>query len=164
MESYIIFSGTIALIFGVLFGQSLSLECVTCEWRAGQVNDTIGCVSTPYKEPTELCEQSEGNVNHVCETVVIYKTVKDSHYLSRVSRRCQFEHGNCDNHCNPESGVNCYSCCNANNNCNSLPMSSVVLPPHLTYNVTNMAAPEVVISGSTATIQLFIFIVNFFVM
>lgn len=100
----------------------------------------------------------------ILQTVVIYKTVKDSHYLSRVSRRCQFEHGNCDNHCNPESGVNCYSCCNANNNCNSLPMSSVVLPPHLTYNVTNMAAPEVVISGSTATIQLFIFIVNFFVM
>lgn len=100
----------------------------------------------------------------ILQTIVMYKTVKDSHYLSQVSRRCQFEHGNCDNHCNPESGVNCFSCCNANNNCNSLPMSSVVLPPHLTYNVTNMAAPEVIVSGSTASIQLFIFIVNFFVM
>jgi hypothetical protein len=44
----------------------------------------------------------------ILQTIVMYKTVKDSHYLSQVSRRCQFEHGNCDNHCNPESGVNCF--------------------------------------------------------
>ena len=62
-------------------GQSLGLECVTCEWRAGQVNDTIGCVSTPYKEPTELCEQSKGNVNHVCEVWQIYISLSSMHNL-----------------------------------------------------------------------------------
>ncbi|CAC5411006.1 unnamed protein product [Mytilus coruscus] len=147
MELSLLYSGTVLSIVIFLFGKSSGLECISCEWTAGETTET-GCVFAPFKENSTRCEQTVGNENYICETKVMFRTELDNHYLSSVTRKCVLEHGYCDNHCNPMSGIDCFSCCNANNKCNSIPLSSEFLPVHLTYNITNMAADGIFRSGT----------------
>ncbi|XP_071153275.1 uncharacterized protein [Mytilus edulis] len=146
MELLLLYSGTILSIVTFLFGVSSGLECISCEWTAGETTEA-GCVSAPFRENTTLCEQTDGNENFICETKVKFRTESDNHYLSSVIRRCVLEHGYCDNHCDPFSDIDCYICCNANNKCNSIPLSSDILPVHLTYNITNTAADGIFRGG-----------------
>ncbi|XP_063419970.1 uncharacterized protein LOC134705148 [Mytilus trossulus] len=146
MELLLLYSGTVLSIVTFLFGVSSGLECISCEWTAGETTEA-GCVSAPFRENTTQCEQTIGNANFICETKVKFRTESDNHYLSSVTRSCVLEHGNCDNLCDPMSGKDCFICCN-NKKCNSIPLSSDILPDHLTYNITNTAADCVFRSGT----------------
>ncbi|XP_060077238.1 uncharacterized protein LOC132556810 [Ylistrum balloti] len=132
------FSGI--LILTLQFLTVSGLECITCDWNAGQTNGTDDCVSRPYGLDKQECEET-GNYNvYNCETKLKFKMVKTRSYLESITRGCTLKHYNCNKECNPAKKDNCFLCCE-DSICNTVPFSMGLLPFSMYYNTTSMAAP-----------------------
>ncbi|XP_069119472.1 uncharacterized protein [Argopecten irradians] len=132
------FSGIVILAVQIVTVSGL--ECVTCDWNAGQTNGTDGCVSSPYSVTRQECQTAGNNNVYSCETILKFKMVKTRSYLEGVTRECTLRHYYCNKECDPAKKDTCYLCCE-NDGCNSVPFSMALLPFSLYYNTTSAAIP-----------------------
>ncbi|XP_033732058.1 uncharacterized protein LOC117321660 [Pecten maximus] len=138
MKEFNVFSGIIIIAVQIITVSGL--ECITCEWNAGQTNGTDDCVSRPYGLTRQECETAGNNNVYSCETNLKFTMVKTRSYLESISRGCTLRHYYCNKECDPAQQNNCFLCCE-NEGCNSLPFSMGLLPFSLYYNTTSAAAP-----------------------
>ncbi|OWF52228.1 uncharacterized protein LOC110448029 [Mizuhopecten yessoensis] len=151
MKELSTYSGII--IVALQFITVSGLECITCDWNAGQTNGTDDCVSAPYELDRQQCETTGNNNVYSCETTLTFKMVKTRSYLESISRGCKLQHYYCNKECNPAKKKDCFLCCEEGG-CNSVPFSMGLLPFSLYYNTTSEATPTTCVFRGLLTAEV----------